>query len=163
VETPRTYIRDYTIQLSDNETKKIQATIQLEGEQFAGREVSVSIPDAKIEQVLKTDDSGKATVSFKAKLQLWSPETPKLYDVIINTIDETIQEKIGFRTIEAKGTDILLNGNPVFLRGVNIHEEIPMREGRAYSEADAALLLREAKKLGCNFIRFAHISPFEKM
>lgn len=163
VESPGTYIRDYTIQLSDNDMKKIQATIQLEGEEFAGKEVRVSIPEAKIEQVLKTDDSGKAMVSFKAKLQLWNPETPKLYDVIISTSEETIQEKIGFRTIETKSTDILLNGKPVFLKGVNIHEEIPMREGRAYSEADAAMLLREAKKLGCNFIRFAHISPFEKL
>jgi beta-glucuronidase len=63
---------------------------------------------------------------------------------------------IGFRNVFVKGTDIYLNDKPIFLKSVSFHEEIPQREGRAFSEADAAMLLSEAKALGCNMIRLAH-------
>jgi beta-glucuronidase len=55
-----------------------------------------------------------------------------------------------------RGADILLNDAPVFLRGISLHEENPLRGGRAYSREDARLLLRWAKELGCNFVRLAH-------
>ncbi len=163
VETPQTYIHDYTIQLMPKYSKEVEVIIQLSGLQSAGKSVTISIPEVKVERQIKTDAGGQAKVSFKANLNLWSPDNPKLYDVIISTSDEKVHEKIGFRTIDTRGSEILLNGKPIFLKGINIHEEIPMREGRAYSESDAAMLLREAQKLGCNFIRFAHVSPFEKM
>jgi hypothetical protein len=54
------------------------------------------------------------------------------------------------------GPDILLNGKPIFLRGISIHEEAPLRGGRAFSEEDARTLLTWAKELGCNFVRLAH-------
>ena len=54
------------------------------------------------------------------------------------------------------GTRILVNGNPVFMRSISFHEEIPQRMGRAFSEADASMLLNEAKALGVNMIRLAH-------
>ena len=63
---------------------------------------------------------------------------------------------MGFRTIEVQGARILLNGKPIFLRGVSMHEEAPFREGRAFSAADAQTLLGWVKDLGCNFVRFAH-------
>jgi beta-glucuronidase len=74
-----------------------------------------------------------------------------------------VSESIGFRSIETKGTDILLNGKPVFLRGINIHEEAPLRPGRAWSEEDARTLLSWAKELGCNFVRLAHYPHNEAM
>lgn len=163
VETPETYIQDYTIQFAGKNRKEIEVSVQLTGSRLAGNNIRVLIPEAKIEQVLTTDVTGKATTSFKATLQPWSPALPKLYDVVISSSYETIKERIGFRTIKVEGSAILLNGEPIFLKGINIHEEIPMRSGRAYSEADAAMLLREARNLGCNFIRFAHVSPFEKI
>ena len=55
-----------------------------------------------------------------------------------------------------RGADILLNGKPVFLRGISMHEEAPFREGRAFSPEDAQTLLGWVKDLGCNFVRFAH-------
>jgi beta-glucuronidase len=67
-----------------------------------------------------------------------------------------VRDQIGFRSIETKGTDILLNGRPIFLRGICIHEEAPLRGGRAYSREDALTLLGWAKELGANFVRLAH-------
>jgi beta-glucuronidase len=70
---------------------------------------------------------------------------------------------MGFRTIETRGTQILLNGKPVFLRGISIHAEAPYRTGRAYSVKDAETLLGWAKELGCNFVRLAHYPHDETM
>ena len=74
----------------------------------------------------------------------------------IKTASDRVSEKIGFRTIEVKGHDILLNGKPIFLRGVSLHEENPLRGGRAYSREDAKLLLGWVKELNGNFVRLAH-------
>ena len=52
---------------------------------------------------------------------------------------------------------------PVFLRGISLHEENPLRGGRAYSVEDARLLLGWAKELGCNFVRLAHYPHNEHM
>jgi beta-glucuronidase len=79
-----------------------------------------------------------------------------LYDVKISAGDDTVHDSIGFRTIETRGPQILLNGEPIFLRGISLHEEAPVRGGRAYSEDDAQTLLGWAKELGCNFVRLAH-------
>ena len=62
-----------------------------------------------------------------------------------------------------RGADILLNGRSIFLRGISLHEENPMRGGRAYSVEDARLLLGWAKELGCNFVRLAHYPHNEHM
>ena len=72
-------------------------------------------------------------------------------------------DRIGFRTIETQGPRIVLNGEPIFLRGVSIHEESPFRPGRAWSEADARTLLGWAVELGCNFVRLAHYPHNETM
>jgi beta-glucuronidase len=70
---------------------------------------------------------------------------------------------MGFRTIEVRGTDILLNGKPIFLRGISIHAEAPFRGGRAKSQQDADTLLGWAKDLDCNYVRLAHYPHDEKM
>jgi beta-glucuronidase len=96
-------------------------------------------------------------------LERWSPETPKLYKVRISAGQDSIDELIGFRTVETRGTEILLNGKPVFLRGISIHAEAPYRTGRANTDKDAETLLGWAKELGCNFVRLAHYPHDETM
>jgi beta-glucuronidase len=94
---------------------------------------------------------------------LWSPKNPKLYRVIISGEGDTVTDEIGFRTIETRGTQILLNGKPIFLRGISMHEEAPFRGGRAFSEEDDRTLLEWARDLGCNFVRLAHYPHNESM
>ena len=101
---------------------------------------------------------------MKASPERWSPENPKLYEVRVETPTDTISDKVGFRTIETKGHDILLNGERVFLKGICIHEEKPSgKGGRAFSEEDARTTLGWAKELGCNFVRLAHYPHNENM
>ena len=92
-----------------------------------------------------------------------SPTNPKLYRVEITLNGETITDEIGFRTIETRGKQILLNGNPTFLKGICLHEEKPNGGGRANSAEDARTLLTWAKELGCNFVRLAHYPHNEYM
>lgn len=156
ISTPETFIQDYFVQLDKYKSDKINISVKLSNS-TANTPVSVEIPELKIKQSLITDKDGvaKAIVTNK-KIQRWSPQSPKLYNVIISSGEEKIEEQIGFRNIYVKGTDIYLNDEPIFLKSISFHEEIPQRKGRAFSEADAAMLLSEAKALGCNMIRLAH-------
>lgn len=155
VETPASYIEDYFIQLDKSNPNQIKGWVRLNGKQ-KNQKVQIKIPEAKIAYRCETDENGFASFTIPVKLQLWTPEQPKLYQVQINSLSDDIKEDIGFRNITVNGTSILLNGKPVFLRGVSFHEEIPQDQRRAYSESDALTLLTWAKELGCNFVRLAH-------
>ncbi len=156
VTTPQVYIQDYFIQLDKYKTDQIDVRVTL-SEARQNVAIQVEIPELKIKKELLTDANGKASASFKVKkLQRWSPDSPKLYECIVSSSKEKIEEMIGFRNIWVKGEDIYLNDKPIFLKSISFHEEIPQRKGRAFSEADAVVLLSEAKALGCNMIRLAH-------
>ncbi len=155
IETPAVFIEDYLVQLKKNNPKLISGYIQLNGKN-AVQKITLQIPELKINKQLTTNNEGLVQFDLTANPIRWSPENPKTYEVKIRSETDTITETIGFRNIQVKGTEILLNGKPVFLKGVNIHEEIPQRKSRAYSEADALELLNWAKELGCNFVRLAH-------
>ncbi len=163
VEVPSTFIADYKIQLKKGSSREIAGTIKMDGAQKI-QTIKIEIPEIKISNTVTTDENGVADFSFPVKnLSLWSPENPKLYDVTVSSSNEKVSEKIGFRTIETCGADILLNGKSVFLRGICIHEENPMRGGRAYSREDAQLLFGWAKELNCNYVRLAHYPHNENM
>jgi beta-glucuronidase len=162
VETPKTFVQDYFIQLQKGSREKISGWVKLNGNK-PNQKVTVRIPEAKVSKSFNTDANGIAEIGFDADLTLWSPDNPKLYDVVLESEADSVKDVIGFRSIEVKGTEILLNGKPIFLRGVCIHEEAPFRGGRAFSQEDAKTLLGWAKELGCNFIRLAHYPHNEEM
>ncbi|MBS1529932.1 MAG: glycoside hydrolase family 2, partial [Bacteroidetes bacterium] len=155
VRTKSLFIEDYEIQLDAHDDSRITGYVQLDSA-IAGEKVNIAIPELKINEKLTTDSHGRAAFSLKRNPSLWSPEYPKLYAVKLSVDGDTVNDKIGFRSIKVEGTKILLNGKPIFLRGVNIHEEIPQQQRRAYSDSDARQLIDEAKELGCNFVRLVH-------
>lgn len=162
IETPATFVQNYSIQLQKGSRNRIVGWVQLNGAK-SDQKVTIGIPEARISKTFATDARGYAQISFDANLNLWSPEHPKLYDVLIESETDRLHDQIGFRSIETRGTQILLNGEPIFLRGVCIHEEAPFRSGRAYSDEDARTLLGWAKELGVNFVRLAHYPHNEAM
>ncbi len=162
VETESTYIKDYFIQLKKISLNDVLGWIKLDGTSPV-QEVEVKIPEMNVDYKTKTNDEGFAEVKFSSRIELWSPENPKLYKVSIRCKTDTVNDEIGFRSIEVKGSKILLNGKPVFLKGINIHEENPFRAARAYCEPDALILLTWAKELGCNMVRLAHYPHNEYM
>jgi beta-glucuronidase len=164
IETPASFIIDYFLQLEKGTADMLSGYVQLDGPEAAGKEVSISIPDLQLEMKMITDKDGKATVHRKVrKLVRWTPEDPKLYKVLLASPADQISDRIGFRSIETQGMDILLNGQSVFLRGICMHEENPLRGGRAATLEDARMLLTWAKELGCNFVRLAHYPHNEYM
>lgn len=156
VTTPETYIQDYFIQLDKYKSDEIHAEVTLSDKQ-GNVNVEIEIPELHLKQKLVTNSEGVAKASFKSKkIDRWSPSNPKLYRVIVSSASDRVEEEIGFRNVYAKGTEIYLNDKPIYLAGISFHEEIPQRKGRAFSEADAIMLLSEAKALGVNMIRLAH-------
>lgn len=155
-----TYIENYKLQLDKAPaTKKglrqINFSVKLNKAE-AGQTITLRIPELKISKQVSTAGDGTAGLTLSAKPQLWSPENPKLYQVELQLGEETLTDNIGFRTIETRGKQILLNGEPVFLKGISIHEEKPDGGGRANGTEDARTLLSWAKELGCNYVRLAH-------
>jgi beta-glucuronidase len=155
VERPRVHVLDYKLQLKPGHQDIIAGHIQL-GNATSPQQVELAIAELDIKQTLTTNAGGHVSFEIKAKPGLWEPASPHVYRTTLSAGADLIEDEIGFRSIEVKNTELLLNGKPVFLKGVNFHEEIPQRMGRAYSEADAAMILNEVKALGCNFIRTAH-------
>jgi beta-glucuronidase len=130
----------------------------------AGTSVSIDVPEAGAKIVVKTDANGSAPFRMKAaKLTLWSPESPKLYKVNLASGDDRLNDDIGFRDIRVEGTRILLNGKAVFLQGVNVHAEAPIRGGRVNTDQDVATLFGYLKDLHANFARLAHYPHDERM
>jgi beta-glucuronidase len=162
VEVPATFVQDYFVQLAKSSPGEIAGWVKLNGAKQP-EPVTIEIPEANIAQRVTTDGSGYAEFKFAARVQPWSPENPKLYRVVLSGASDRVEDEIGFRTIETRGTKILLNGKPIFLRGVSMHEEAAFRGGRAFSAEDDAVLLGWAKELGCNFARLAHYPYNEAM
>ncbi len=154
VEVPKVFLQDYFLQLQKGSQSELAGWVKVDG---GSRPVTVRIPELHIEKQIQTDANGYGRIVLTAAgLTLWSPDTPKLYDVEFDAGDDVVHDQIGFRTIEVRGQDILLNGKPIFLRGVSVHEEAPYRSGRAFSTDDARTLLGWVKEMNGNYVRLAH-------
>jgi beta-glucuronidase len=157
-----TYINDYSLQLT-SDMKSVTGYVQLNGMQTS-QEVTVQILEANLQIKIPTNSSGRATFIFPIRnIDFWSPENPQLYTIKILATTDTATDHIGFRTIATRGKDILLNGKPIFLRGVCLHEENPMIPGRPRSKSDLKMLLSWAKELNCNYVRLTHYPHNEYM
>lgn len=169
VEVPSSFIQDVVIQLKRPLPGKAPAVdpvaegwVKIKNAK-AGEKIIVSIPELKIKkQFVSTGEVTQISIVLP-KVKLWSPEQPKLYKVSVVTGSDQVEDKIGFRTIEAFGKQVLLNGKPIFMRGICIHGEIPQEIRRAVGPADAKQLLEQARELGCNMVRLAHYPHDEAM
>lgn len=163
--TPETHISDAWIRLTPN--NMIEIDVELDGSLSAYTAVKLSIPEINLTVNGTSDQQGQwsAKVKAPAELENWTPDAPKLYSVQIETTQDSWNDEIGFRTIEVVGEDILLNGEPIFLRGISVHEEeIGQKPARNMTEENARALLMEVKEgLNGNFVRLAHYPHSEVM
>ena len=165
VGVPETYVDDAWIRLTAD--RRIAASIRLDGPGAANRAVRVRVPALGLVVAGTTGADGRfeGSAAAPAGLRLWSPETPTLYDVRVEAGADVLADRIGFRTIAVRGHEILLNGKPVFLRGISLHEEeLGADPTRAISPAAARALLSEVKVgLHGNYVRLAHYPHGEVM
>ncbi|MGW6789012.1 glycoside hydrolase family 2 TIM barrel-domain containing protein [Streptomyces chartreusis] len=96
-----------------------------------------------------------------ADVRTWNAETPELYDLTVRlhrrdgTVADTSRHRIGFRDVEVVGRDLLVNGERVFIRGVNRHDFHPLT-GRTVTYEDMRADLVLLKRFGFNAVRTAH-------
>jgi beta-glucuronidase len=163
IEVPDAFIDQYDLHLSRSESSIIDGWMHVKDSQ-PGARVEVEIAELGAKTSATLDEGGRAAIHLAVQgLERWSPETPKLYKVKISAGADSLTDLIGFRTIETRGTEILLNGKPIFLRGICIHAEAPYRTGRANTDKDAETLLGWAKELGANYVRLTHYPHDETM
>jgi beta-galactosidase len=106
----------------------------------------------------------RGRVRFRAdvpRVRQWSAEVPDRYQLTVELRDregdivESSTHRVGFRTVEIVGPDLLLNGRRVFLRGVNRHDWNPLT-GRVVTAADIRTDLVTLKRFGFNAVRTSH-------
>ena len=121
----------------------------------------IEIPELGLrETVMLTGGVGEAVL--RAAPKLWSPDNPVLYDITARLGSDTVSDRVGFREIRVKGREIVLNGKPLFLKGISAHEE-DVAYGRALTDKERTEVLLLAKELGCNYLRAAHYPHHENL
>jgi beta-glucuronidase len=160
IRLPETFIKDFSIRLVPKSNfKRIQLMVEIDGSADNG-EGLLEIAELKITEKFQVIN-GHAMITFTAAPELWSPDHPKLYDIKIYYQDDQLTDQVGFREIQVTDTDIFLNGNRIFLKGICYHEESVVN-GKAITETEIEENMRLAKELGCNYIRLAHYPHTEK-
>lgn len=170
IRVPGLFIKDFRIGLvRDGSYKNIEAKVVVSDESYSG-EAIISIPELNVTEAIKIENGAGShviTVSDDAEneaggLELWSPENPKLYDVNVKLESDEVNDRVGFREIRVEGREIILNGKPMFLRGISCHED-SVPNGKALSTEERIENIKIAKELGCNFMRIAHYPHHEEM
>lgn len=163
---PQTYIQDYSIRLDPEHPEELIGYVHLDGAGADGQQVMLNCPELDLKIPVLTDPEGKANFRQSLKgvsVERWDTQHPKLYEFTITAGSDRTTDRIGLRTIETRGSEILLNGQPIFLRGICSHEENPLKGSRANGKEDARQLMDWARELEANFMRLAHYPHNEYM
>ena len=160
IRVPHVFIRQFRIALvPDGTFRKIQVKVRLSDP--CDSQAELCIPELGIKSLIEIrQGSGEAVM--EANPRLWSPEDPYLYKVTLSCGGDSVSDEVGFREIRVKGREIMLNGNPVFLRGICAHEE-SVENGKALTDEERLENIRIAREMGANFMRVAHYPHNERM
>ena len=159
VALPTEYLKDLKVNLVPHSDFS-QIRIAAETSADSGI-VTVEIPELQIATSMEIQN-GRGEIVVEARPNLWSPETPILYDVTATFGQDKVVDRVGFREISVEGRDILLNGKKLFLRGVSVHEDSQFT-GKALRDEERLTIIRTAKELGANYLRLAHYPHHENM
>lgn len=167
---PKTFIRDFFVlgDLSENYTDGILSLdVEVNGHGEGEYAVEASLFDngQKIYSESKPAEliGGKAIITFGKTLssvKRWSAETPDLYSLVISlkkdgSILESISSRIGFRKVEIKNAQLLVNGKAVYLKGTNLHEHDDVN-GHIIGEALILKDISVMKSHNINAVRTSH-------
>ena len=152
MQVPAVHIKNFAVHLAAESDTAIEVRVEL----CAHVDAAARIRVAELGLDLPIDiANGIGTARIGATPELWSPERPRLYDIEIACGSDRVQERVGFRRIATRGTDILLNGSPIRLKGACVHED-DIARGRCTDAADIARRFADLKALGGNFLRLSH-------
>ena len=160
IRVPAVHVRDFRVALEPDGTfHNIRARVDMS--RSVSGEAVLTISELGIKQTFQVAN-GSGEILFEAAPELWSPENPRLYDVELSCCGDEVRDRVGFREIRVDGMDIVLNGKPIFLRGISCHED-SVEHGKALTDEERLENIRAAKELGCNFMRVAHYPHSERM
>lgn len=167
---PKTHIRDFEV-ITDLDQDYKDAVLKLFVDLGGNK-----LKDKGIVDVHLSDESGKTiykdqksfssvadTLTFEKLIKeplLWSAEQPNLYQLVLtlrkgNKVEEVISCKIGFREVEIKHAQLLVNGQPVYIKGVNRHEHDPVT-GHVVDEESMIKDIQLMKEFNINCVRTSH-------
>ncbi len=147
-----------------------KASLRVELDLKGRAQVRLALKDAKgatVAEGVATNATGKKTFSAHAsavlnvsKPELWTAETPNLYTLYATVSDgkhdvETVRQNVGFRSIEIKNSQVLVNGQPVLIKGVNRHE-MSTSGGYVVSHEEMESDVKLMKQLNINAVRTCH-------
>ncbi len=172
--TPKVHIQDYvvTADLDDNFDKgEFSFEVQLtnEGQSKYKGQIKIELKDGEAsiytasKEVLFNGQQGTETTFNIKNLDVshWSAETPYLYDLEITLLDkkgavkEVITQRVGFRNIQSKNGQLLVNGKPILIKGVNRHEH-HYQNGHVLSREDMLEDIKIFKQFNLNAVRTSH-------
>ena len=154
---PMAFISDLFVRLSADGAA-IEVDLAVDGAE--GGTCTVSIPELAIEAEVALN-GGRGHARLPASPERWSPENPKLYAVEARFGEDRVSDRVGFRTVTRRGTEILLNGQPIWLRGISVHED-DRDLGKVTTEVDLRRRFEHARAMGCNYLRLAHYPHHER-
>ena len=155
-------VNNYRIDRGSLHSRPDSFTIDLELLDASGKRVIQQ--QVALASVLGND---RAQVNVRERIPgvaAWSAEIPYLYTLYLTLKDrqgnllEVIPARVGFRTVEIRGSDLLVNGQRIFLKGVNRHEHHP-RTGHVLTRTDMRKDMEMMKKLNINAVRHSHYPP----
>ena len=158
----RATIRNYRIDDRGNHSRPDECRLEAVLEDADGKPVYTE--QSGVQQVL---GNYKTDLSFTAKIpavKTWSAEVPNLYTLYLTLKDargnilEVVPQRIGFRSVELKDRNLLVNGQRIFLKGVNRHEHNPT-QGHTLTHGDMRKDMEMMKKLNINAVRTSHYPP----
>ena len=175
---PKTHIRDFFVKTSLDENYEngvVEAKIEFSNNDKNNSEVDVQmnlydIQDARQlifseKKNIKTEEGKNAEITFSKNIEKpkkWTAETPNLYcleiiltDASSNKILEVINDEIGFRTVEIKSGQLLVNGEAIYIRGVDRHETHPLT-GHVISKELMLKDIELMKQHNINAVRSSH-------
>ncbi len=171
---PEVYIRDIFVHasLTNNYTDgllSLNIDFTFPAKELPGYDAAIKLLDENNNQVLDLTKSvvvnraGMGMVSVEEKItspDQWTAETPHLYTLLISLVKEgeileTIKQKIGFRTSEIKNGQLLINGKPILVKGVNRHEHDPIT-GHVISKKSMLNDITLMKQNNINTVRTCH-------
>lgn len=157
---PRTHIAKLMVRTDVNEANTAGSVhYQVHLNEQAPGNVRIVCDGQVIESAVDRKGMAEGIISV-SNAQLWSPASPNLYEFTVQYVEQgevkdKYSQQIGIRRIEIKGNQLLLNGEPVFLRGVGMHEDFPVL-GKGLSHAVIAKDISLIKWLGGNSLRTTH-------
>ncbi len=166
-----TCITDYDV-ITDTDGDKANISLKVEAKCSTGKELKarISLNNRENEKVFETtfslnnkgaDDLIDAEETFTVENPvLWDLDNPYLYNLEIELLEDddvcdSYEDRIGIRTVKVEGTDILLNGKPVYLKGFGKHEDFDVI-GRGFNYGVAKRDFECMKWIGANCFRTSH-------